>query len=403
MPRVSRRTVLGAGLALAAGRRAVLRAQDGLLRAYVGTFTAPMGAQVPAYFGGTGPGPHSRGIYTFTFNPETGRAGEPTLAAEVSNPFNLTMDSDRRRVYTCRWPTEVDGQNLISAFAADGNTLRELNTVRSGGGGPTVGVVDRAGRNLLTTNFITDSIVCYRLNADGSLGERSAMIGREPAGGTLGQGAGRQPPTAPGIPNGPHHVQLSPTERYAVVPEIWGSRCRVLRFDTATGALATHQLAADVGDAGPRHVVWHPGGRYLYSCGEEGSSISGWSWDENDGRLEVLQNLTTRPAGFADSNRPADIAMHPGGRLVYVTNRGAGTLAGFRIDPSNGRLTACDQAELGSPSCWAMVFDPSGRWALAAAQMGNQIVVYSVDEDAGRLTPTGQTLEVVSPSCLRWA
>lgn len=95
--------------------------------------------------------------------------------------------------------------------------------------------------------------------------------------------------------------------------------------------------------------------------------------------------------------------MHPGGRLVYVTNRGAGTLAGFRIDPSNGRLTACDQAELGSPSSWAMVFDPSGRWALAAAQMGNQIVVYSVDEEAGRLTPTGQTLEVVSPSCLRWA
>ena len=117
----------------------------------------------------------------------------------------------------------------------------------------------------------------------------------------------------------------------------------------------------------------------------------------------MLQNLTTRPAGFTASNRPADIAMHPGGRLVYVTNRGAATLAGFRIDPSTGRLTATDQAELGSPSSWAMVFDPSGRWALASAQMGNQIVVYAVDEDAGRLMPTGQTLEVVSPTCLRWA
>ena len=57
MARVSRRTVLGAGLALAAGRRAFSRAQAGPLRAYVGTFTAPLGAQVPAYFGGTGPGP----------------------------------------------------------------------------------------------------------------------------------------------------------------------------------------------------------------------------------------------------------------------------------------------------------------------------------------------------------
>ncbi|MYI75843.1 MAG: lactonase family protein, partial [Acidobacteria bacterium] len=188
MPRVSRRTVLGAGLALAAGRRAILRAQDGLLRAYVGTFTAPLGAQVPAYFGGTGPGPHSRGIYTFTFDPETGRAGEPTLAAEVSNPFNLTMDSDRRRVYTCRWPTEVDGQNLISAFAADGDNLRELNTVRSGGGGPTVGVVDRTGRNLLTTNFITPASGWTRQIAKGGVGYRPAGSARDPAGGGLGPG-----------------------------------------------------------------------------------------------------------------------------------------------------------------------------------------------------------------------
>ena len=394
--RISRRAILGAGLALAAGRFAPARAQSGLLRAYVGTFTAADGARVPDYFGG--PGPRSRGIYTFTFDPATGRAGPLALAAEVRNPFNLTLHPGGRVVYTCHWPTERDGQNLISAFAADGDRLRELNVVRSGGGGPTVGVVDRSGRNLLTTNFTTDSIVCYRLAPDGSLGERSAMIGREPA------GASRRPqPAADGAPRGPHHVQLSPTQRYAVVPEIWGSRCRVLRFDAASGALATHRLVADAGDAGPRHLVWHPGGQYLYTCGEEGSSISAWRWNEAGGKLTLLQNLTTRPAGFTAANRPADIAMHPGGRLVYVTNRGAGTLAGFRIDPASGRLTAVDQAALGSPSSWSMVFDPSGRWALASAQMGDRIVIYAVDEAAGRLTQTGQTLDVVSPTCLRWA
>ena len=92
--------------------------------------------------------------------------------------------------------------------------------------------------------------------------------------------------------------------------------------------------------------------------------------------------------------------MHPDGRFVYVTNRGAGTLAGFRIDQSNGSLTPVDQANIGSPSSWSMVFDPSGHWALAAAQIGEEVVMYSVNQQSGRLTQTGQTLSVPSPTSL---
>ena len=390
MSAITRRTVLGTALALVLERRSPARAQAGARRVLVGTFTDAQGQDVPAYFGPRDAASR-RGVHTFTFDPATGRAGPVSLAADISNPFNLTMHSSGRFLYACRWPTQIDGQNLITAFAVDGGALRELNTVRSGGNGPTVGVVDRTGRNLLTTNFVTSSIVCFRLNRDGSLGERSALIGGETSGGSAA------------APGGPHAVALSATERYAVVPEIHGNRCRVLRFDAARGALETHQLAADLNDAGPRHLVWHPGQRYLYTAGESGSSISAWRWDEDRGELAVLQNLTTRPAGFSGRNQPADIAMHPGGDFVYVTNRGAGTLAGFRIDPSSGRLSPVGHAALGSPSSWSMLFDPGGRWALAAAQIGDEVVVYSVDQRSGQLTRTGQTLAVSSPISIRWA
>ena len=396
MPAISRRTVLGAGVALVLGRPSPARAQAGLRRVFVGTFTDGLGQDVPDYFGPRN-GAARRGLHTFTFDTATGRAGDISLAAEVSNPFNLTMHPNGRVVYACRWPTQIDGQNLVTAFAVEGAALRELNTVRSGGNGPTVGVVDRNGRNLITTNFVTSSIVCFRLRADGSLGERSALIGSEPgAGGTAAAPAGD-------APGGPHAVALSATERFAIVPEIQANRCRVLRFDVGRGSLETHQLAADLNDAGPRHLAWHPGHRYLYTAGESGSSISAWRWDEDRGELAVLQNLTTRPDGFTGSNQPADISMHPSGSFVYVTNRGAGTLAGFRIDPSSGRLSPVGPAVLGSPSSWSMLFDPGGRWALAAAQIGDEVVVYSVDQRSGRLTPTGQTLEVGSPISIRLA
>ena len=74
----------------------------------------------------------------------------------------------------------------------------------------------------------------------------------------------------------------------------------------------------------------------------------------------------------------------------------------LKVDPAAGRLRAVAPAELGSPSSWSMVFDPSGAWALAAAQIGGEVVVYAVDRDTGRLRRTGQMLPVTSPSCVRW-
>jgi len=403
MPNMTRRTILGVGAAvLAGGRPTFMSAQSSLHRVFVGTLTNASGEIIPANFGGQrAPGNVSRGLYTFTFDSKTGRAGDMSLATEVSNPFNLTIHSNKRVLYACRWPTEIDGQNLITAFAVEGATLRELNTIRSGGGGPTVGVVDKAGRNLLITNFVTSSIVCFRLNSDGSLRERSAVIGQEPTGvvrSARGSSAG-----GPSDPGGPHAVELSATERFAIVPEITAHRCRVMRFDASKGSLETHQLADDMPGAGPRHLTWHPSYRYLYTSGERNSSISSWSWDEDKGELKFLQNLSTRPEGFTANNMPADIAMHPSGRFVYVTNRGTGTLSGFRIDRSNGRLNPIGQAPLGSPSSWSMFFDPSGKWALAAAQIGDEVVVYSVDQNTGLLKPTGQRLKVALPICLRWA
>lgn len=410
----TRRELLGAGALWLAGRPAISLADANILRVFVGTFTNASGENVSTEFGKRAGDQLSRGIYSFTFDISSGRAGDIKLAAEVTNPVNMITHSNGRFLYACRGQaTRIEGQNIITAFAIEGDTLRELNTVRSGGGGPTVGVVDKTGRNLLTTNFSTNSIVCFRLNEDGSLGERSALIGKEPSGpipnlppspasGPNGMGAGGPPPNIGKDATKPHAIVLSKTQRYAIAAEITANRCHVLRFDADKGTLETHQLAAAMPESGPRHLAWHPSYRYLYTSGEEGSCVSAWTWDENKGELKTFQNLSTLPDGFQGSNNPADIEMHPSGKFVYVTNRGTGTLAGFSIDQRNGALTAIGQAEVGSPSSWSMLFTPNGKWALAAAQLSDEVIIYSVDQTTGLLRQTGQKLKVVLPSCLRW-
>jgi 6-phosphogluconolactonase len=43
--------------------------------------------------------------------------------------------------------------------------------------------------------------------------------------------------------------------------------------------------------------------------------------------------------------------------------------------------------------------DPTGRWLLAENQGSDNVVVFRIDGESGRLTPTGQILDVPAPVC----
>jgi 6-phosphogluconolactonase len=64
-------------------------------------------------------------------------------------------------------------------------------------------------------------------------------------------------------------------------------------------------------------------------------------------------------------------------------------------------LTRIADTPFGSPASWSFLFDPTGRWALVAAQTGDFVAIFAVDQRTGALTPTGQRLNVTLPICLR--
>ena len=424
--KISRRALLQAALSLpvlplgtpgaaAAGRRPM----DWL---FVGTMTFKPGDAQPPEFGQHAG--YSAGVYSLAFDPAQGRLGPIQLALAAGNPVNLILDAPRRRLYLCHGQDTVqDGQSPMSACAIEEDgTLRVLNTTLSGGRGPTHGVVDRTGRNLLTCNFSSSSVVCLRLEADGSFAERSALIGNPPAAPSApgATQAGAPPPSPAPLPGGgaprsaaargvvdprqskPHCVILSGTERFALVAEIEADRVAVYRFDAAKGSLTAHTVAASEAGAGPRHLALHPSHRFVYSSDEAGSSITAWSWDEVRGELKSLQRLPTAPAEALESNRPAHVAVHPNGRFVYVSNRGQGTLAGFAIDARRGTLRALGETPLGSPSCWCFSFDRTGRWLVAVLQTSDTVVVFEVDPRSGALRETTRAAPVNVPTCVQY-
>jgi 6-phosphogluconolactonase len=372
-----------------------------VLRVVVGTFTNASGESLPADFGGRDT--VSRGLYTFGFDPRSGDVGQVRLAAEVSNPANLIVGPGV--LYACRGQnSRLGGQSPLTAFALDGEVLRELNSVPSGGLGPTVGVVDRAGRHLLTTNWISSSVVSFRLGADGRISERAALIGRASLDG-LPAGVGGPPGeavSAADVTAGhtkPHDVVLADDQRFAIAAEITGNRCRVLRFDADTGALEAHGYADAPPGSGPRHLALR--GDRLYTSDEECAALSVWAWEGGGGRLEHLQQVSTVPDGASGTGEhPADVRVHPNGRYVYVTNRRVGTIARFAIDPATGLVSPAGQTPVGSASCWSLVFDPSGRWAFATAILADEVRIYAVEAGTGALR-LHQAVSVTLPTCVR--
>ena len=46
--------------------------------------------------------------------------------------------------------------------------------------------------------------------------------------------------------------------------------------------------------------------------------------------------------------------------------------------------------------------DPTGTFLLAGNQRSDSVVVFRIDQQSGRLTPTGHKIEVGSPVCVKF-
>jgi 6-phosphogluconolactonase len=46
--------------------------------------------------------------------------------------------------------------------------------------------------------------------------------------------------------------------------------------------------------------------------------------------------------------------------------------------------------------------DPTGRWLIAAGFDSDSVVVFSIDAQTGKLTPTGQSITIPQPVCVKF-
>ena len=251
--------------------------------------------------------------------------------------------------------------------------------------------VDQSGKCLLVANYGNGSIAALPIQPDGALGEPGAIIQHH--GSSVN-------PTRQAGPHA-HFIIPDPANRFALTCDLGLDQVLVYRLDPAKPALVPNDppFAPVKPGSGPRHLAFHPSGRFVFLISEIGSTLTAFAYDAKRGALQELQTVSTLPEAFAGKSSCAEVQVHPSGKFVYGSNRGHDSIAVFAFDASTGKLTYVEHQPTQGKIPRHFAFDPTGQWLLAENQDSDNIVVFRVDARTGRLSATGQTVSVGAPVC----
>jgi 6-phosphogluconolactonase len=353
--------------------------------------------QMLAFFGTYTSGGKSKGIYSFQLDTASGNLTPLAVTEGIRNPSFLAIHPSGKFLYAVSEVADGQGRpsGAVAALAIDRTSgqLTLLNQQSSEGAGPCHVSVDRTGSVLLVANYNSGSIASLPILPDGRLDKAASAIQH--------QGASVDPRRQTG-PHA-HSINVSPDNRFVLVADLGLDQVLVYRLDPTTAKLTPHDppFARTPPGGGPRHLAFHPTGKWVYVCNEMLSSVTVFAYDAVNGKLEAVQTISTLPEPAA-GNSTAEILVHPSGKFVYCSNRGHDSLAIFEVDPANGQLRAVGhQSTLGrTPRNFGLV--PDGSLLVACNQATDNVVVFKVDSESGTLMPLGPPTSVPVPVCVKF-
>ncbi|QXD26226.1 lactonase family protein [Opitutia bacterium ISCC 51] len=349
-----------------------------------------MADSIDVFFGTAGN--QTKGIYHSTFDTETGKLGQPSLAAEIGSPGFLAFGPDKEFLYT----VGNDGEPCVAAYkVGEGGKLTALNTEPIGDGGGAHISVYPSKKFLLTAQYGGGSVAVFPINKDGSVGKRSQLIEHEGGSGVV-ESRQKSPH--------PHWTGYSPDGKFAFVPDLGLDQIVIYKVDERKGSISHHGHAQSVPGGGPRHMKFSTDGKYIYLLNELTLSVTTFAYNAKAGTTE---RRTTTPALSEDAkarqefNSSAQILVHPNGKFVYSSNRGDDSVTLYWANQKSGHLAAKDVENVRGAFPRNINLDPEGNWLLTAGQHSNTVTVFAIDQKTGQMShQVNNTINVPGPICI---
>lgn len=319
--------------------------------------------------------------------------------AECENPSFLTVNNDQTMLY-CVNELGVDDTELlgrVSAFRIDQSNgkLAFLNTQSTAGNWPCHCQVHSSGRYLLTANYGSQNFIVHALLKDGSLGEMVDAYQNS----SNGSGPEHNRQSA----SHPHMMLTNPGGQHVFGVDLGTDQVLSWSLDIHSGKLTPGEVpSANVASgSGSRHMVFHPDDQQAYVLNELSSTIDVFDFDAIRGAFIWKQSASTLPEETdlvrpqfdasnpglvpSGSNTGGEICIDPSGRFVYSSNRGGNTIAIFKVNQLNGKLSALDWVSTGGINPRGMQMEPGGKYLFVGNQSSNNITVFEINAENGLL------------------
>jgi 6-phosphogluconolactonase (cycloisomerase 2 family) len=327
------------------------------------------------------------GLATLRLDPSTGRLtyDSQVPALSVAGASFLAAHPSLHVVYSTN---ETDPGTVSAVARRHDGVLTSLGApVSCGGTNPCHLTVDPDGEWLLTANYGSDSapgtVAVHRLGADGRLLEPTDLVIHQGSGPVTGRQEGSHA----------HQVLVDPAGRFVLATDLGADAVFTYRLDTRTGTLERAAMNPLPAGSGPRHLAFAPGGELVFSADELSSTLTCHRYDAATGTLRAV---ATVPASTARGvvNQPGGIVASRCGRFVWLTNRGADTVAAFRVTGTTLEMIS----ETPSGGSWPRDLTYAAGHLLVANQRSGTLAALRV-LDSGALEQSAPAASVPSVVC----
>ncbi len=334
------------------------------------------------------------GIHAYEFSTSDGKLKHLRRTTGAENPFFLALSPDRKVLYSTHARQFGGKENeQVAAYQVVGRTgeLKLLGRQSAEGTAACYLDVDRTGKAVLVANYTSGSVAALPVKADGSLDKPASFI--QHRGSSVNPQRQKEPHA--------HCIVVSPDNKYAFAADLGTDQVLCYKLDPATAKLTPNKppFGQSPKGAGPRHLTFHPRGKWVYVINELLNSVTVFAYDADSGALTEKQTISTLPGDFKGTSYCADVKVTPDGRYLYGTNRGHDSIAAYRVG-EDGRLSliAIEPSRGKGPQNLAIT--PDGGWLLCANMPGNNLAVFRIDPKTGGLKPTGDPVTQTGPSCI---
>ncbi|WP_394835493.1 lactonase family protein [Pendulispora rubella] len=312
---------------------------------------------------------------------KTGEVANGALAVAGQGPnlpkaSFLVQSKDRKFLYATN-ETEP-GEGKVSAVdISDPSQPKVLNAQSSRGTLPCHVALDPSGRYLLTANYGDGAVTVHRIQPDGRIGESTDMVKQT--------GTTREAHA--------HQIVFDPSGKWILSVDLGADAVFVYQLDASTGKLSKQGQVSLPVKTGPRHLAFHPSGKYAYILGELTPVVTVGTWDASRGSLQLGQTVNS-VAKNDPPNYPGEIAVSSDGKFVYASNRGENSIATFAVQDAGARLEFLGTVTSGGIWPRHFTFSPDERWMYISNQRSGKVSWLPRDPSTGRLGAPAGSIDV---------